>query len=81
MNPLEMPVKIKLRFSGLKPTWIETNQTSLAVLKNGRGGEIRTHDLLYPKQARYQPTLRPDTGKKILPAKNPSGNILIGDFG
>ena len=27
---------------------------------NGRGGEIRTHDLLYPKQARYQPTLRPD---------------------
>ena len=29
-------------------------------LKNGRGGEIRTHDLLYPKQARYQATLRPD---------------------
>ena len=29
--------------------------------KNGRGGEIRTHDLLYPKQARYQATLRPDT--------------------
>jgi hypothetical protein len=27
---------------------------------NGRGGEIRTHDLLYPKQARYQATLRPD---------------------
>ncbi len=30
------------------------------LLKNGRGGEIRTHDLLYPKQARYQATLRPD---------------------
>src|ERR1043165_5894253 len=30
--------------------------------KNGRGGEIRTHDLLYPKQARYQATLRPDVG-------------------
>ena len=29
-------------------------------MKNGRGGEIRTHDLLYPKQARYQATLRPD---------------------
>src|SRR5438046_1570986 len=28
--------------------------------KNGRGGEIRTHDLLYPKQARYQATLRPE---------------------
>ena len=27
---------------------------------NGRGGEIRTHDLLYPKQARYQATLRPE---------------------
>ena len=30
-------------------------------MKNGRGGEIRTHDLLYPKQARYQATLRPDS--------------------
>src|SRR5687768_15861369 len=27
--------------------------------RSGRGGEIRTHDLLYPKQARYQATLRP----------------------
>ena len=27
--------------------------------RDGRGGEIRTHDLLYPKQARYQATLRP----------------------
>ena len=35
-------------------------------LKNGRGGEIRTHDLLYPKQARYQATLRPDPEKKKL---------------
>ncbi len=26
---------------------------------DGRGGEIRTHDLLYPKQARCQATLRP----------------------
>ena len=26
----------------------------------GRGGEIRTHDLLYPKQTRYQAALRPD---------------------
>ena len=48
--------------------------------ENGRGGEIRTHDLLYPKQARYQPTLRPDTGGKILPAEIPDGNNLIGEF-
>ena len=33
-------------------------------LRNGRGGEIRTHDLLYPKQARYQATLRPDLRAK-----------------
>ena len=30
------------------------------VNQDGRGGEIRTHDLLYPKQARYQATLRPE---------------------
>ena len=33
--------------------------------KNGRGGEIRTRDLLYPIQARYQATLRPDAGAII----------------
>ena len=27
--------------------------------KSGRGGEIRTHDPLYPKQVRYQTALRP----------------------
>ena len=34
--------------------------------EDGRGGEIRTHDLLYPKQARYQATLRPDPKQKWL---------------
>ena len=29
-------------------------------LQFGRGGEIRTHGLLYPKQARYQAAPRPD---------------------
>jgi len=42
--------------------------------KNGRGGEIRTHDLLYPKQARYQATLRPDTGAVRLPTDKRKGN-------
>jgi hypothetical protein len=28
---------------------------------NGRAGEIRTHDLLHPMQARYQATLQPET--------------------
>ena len=30
---------------------------------NGRAGEIRTHDLLHPMQARYQATLQPDERK------------------
>src|SRR4051794_17533284 len=28
--------------------------------RNGRAGEIRTHDLLHPMQARYQATLQPE---------------------
>ena len=35
--------------------------------KSGRGGEIRTHDLLYPKQARYQATLRPEPEAESVP--------------
>jgi hypothetical protein len=32
-------------------------------LENGRAGEIRTHDLLHPMQARYQATLQPEQMK------------------
>jgi len=32
--------------------------------ENGRAGEIRTHDLLHPMQARYQATLRPETRER-----------------
>jgi hypothetical protein len=39
---------------------ISQTLTSGNFFENGRGGEIRTHDLLDPNQARYQPTLRPD---------------------
>ena len=28
--------------------------------EDGRGGEIRTHDPLYPKQVRYQTAPRPE---------------------
>ena len=45
----------QFRFCGLWP-WsgvCEFNRSKFDFLgKNGRGGEIRTHDLLYPKQAR-----------------------------
>jgi hypothetical protein len=44
-----------------------TASHEFALEENGRGGEIRTHDLLYPKQARYQATLRPDTERSKLP--------------
>ncbi len=41
--------------------------------KHGRGGEIRTRDLLNPIQTRYQAALRPadqliQTAKPIMPA-------------
>ncbi len=32
-------------------------------LKNGRGREIRTPDILHPKQARYQTALYPDKSR------------------
>lgn len=38
--------------------------------KFGRGGEIRTHGLLYPKQARYQTAPRPDIFRHCLSATN-----------
>ena len=34
--------------------------------KDGRGGEIRTHDLLVPNQALYQAKLRPETRGAIV---------------
>ena len=41
-------------------TGTATNTISQATsLKNGRGGEIRTPDPLFPKQMRYQAALRP----------------------
>ena len=40
----------------------ETNQT---LYLHGRGGEIRTHDLRYPKPSRYQAAPRPANHRKI----------------
>ena len=33
--------------------------------EDGRGGEIRTHDPLYPKQVRYQTAPRPDSSALV----------------
>ena len=35
-------------------------RTGLPQTENGRGGEIRTHDLYVPNVALYQAKLRPD---------------------
>ena len=40
---------------------------NLSMLDFGRGGEIRTHDPLYPKQVRYQTAPRPDLTPLIAP--------------
>src|SRR6266481_5631811 len=48
--------------------------------KNGRGGEIRTHDLLYPKQARYQATLRPDPEQETVAGAAAVCNRIFADF-
>src|SRR5258708_30128634 len=45
--------------------------------KNGRGGEIRTHDMLSPKRARYQATLRHDLGQQTMPGVRENCNSEI----
>src|ERR1019366_7089390 len=48
-------------------TWIFDREGWTVI--NGRDGEIRTHDLLHPKQARYQATLRPEPlERRVYPA-------------
>ena len=46
-----------------KPSAVKSPIASKEI--DGRGGRIRTCDLLVPNQARYQASLRPDTGHCI----------------
>ncbi len=55
---LEGRCSIRLSYGQLEPP-------SGDKLKNGRGGEIRTPDILVPNQARYQTTLHPDEARHI----------------
>ena len=49
-----------------------------SVDKNGRGGEIRTPDLMLPKHPRYQTALRPEFGKGVnINYCGVLGNIII----
>ena len=58
--------------------WQENPVLEENPMENGRGGEIRTHDLLYPKQARYQATLRPEprAAEGAYPARELQPGIL-----
>ena len=49
-----------------------------SLLKPGRGGEIRTPDILLPKQARYQATLHPEGC--ALYRRSPENQFSLGVF-
>ena len=49
-------------------------------LENGRAGEIRTHDLLHPMQARYQATLQPEQVKGQQARCSGLKQVLFRDF-
>ncbi len=49
------------------PGFIPRQCFSRNLLNHGRGGGTRTHDLLYPKQARYQAAPHPDQGISVCP--------------
>jgi hypothetical protein len=51
---------IRLSYGRLTYTTEIKKNTISAFKKNGRGREIRTPDILLPKQARYQTALCPD---------------------
>jgi hypothetical protein len=47
------------------------------LIKNGRAGEIRTHDLLHPMQARYQATLQPELVKGQKDSRHLARQVLF----
>ena len=48
---------------------VEAESCNRILGKYGRGGEIRTHDPLYPKQVRYQTAPRPEPCGASTPAR------------
>ena len=46
--------------------WKHINRIYSWERKDGRGGEIRTHDPLVPNQMRYQTALHPDVKNVLL---------------
>ena len=61
MNPLPPESQSGALPGELRPPWTGlTRKTAFSWPKSGRGREIRTPDILLPKQARYQTALYPD---------------------
>ena len=69
-NPVLYPMSYGHHYEGLKKR--RTSFTS-DYWKDGRGREIRTPDILLPKQARYQTALYPETPVKTLAGLIPAG--------
>ncbi len=58
---LATPGAAKSRCGHSRPDEFILHLLSFIIDEGGRGGEIRTHDLLVPNQALYQAKLRPET--------------------
>ena len=58
---LEGRCSIQMSYGRIVPQLPRISNNAADFLNIGRGGEIRTPDILHPKQARYQTALRPDT--------------------
>jgi hypothetical protein len=59
------PVELRARVAKLLGNFFPPVPLLVAIakIKSGRGGGIRTHDPLLPKQMRYQAALRPEEGR------------------
>ena len=62
-----------LRHGMFSPTVTETEKPPVERgFSDGRDGQIRTDDILLPKQALYQAELRPVTGRETYPTPAPT---------
>ena len=59
------PVELRARVESLRQKILLGVLQGLQTTNFGRGGGIRTHDPLLPKQMRYQAALRPEEGRII----------------
>ena len=81
-RPVLYPVELRARvtiFRGVTSRRYRTLLQKYINNKTGRGGGIRTHDPLLPKQMRYQAALRPEEAR-ILQTRTTAVNQKCVDF-